>query len=397
MRKKKIWIYIAAISVMMTLFFSYDRIQLYIKETTIPNYKELSGIGYNQQQITIINQQTDDELSAILKAEYQPDIVRRLTVAHYATLKDKGYTEEDLKIILVSDEKLLIALEALVHLERWKEYLSQPIYRSIIDAGYPETIGIVLFEMKEVDFPSVLSYGYDPAYDDLIQSPYTVPPDLADYLAYWKTHSKLHYRQVQEIINTENDRAKYTDIENADITQGNLILVNKYYRLASTFVPQNLTSVSVCGKATMISEATNALRLMCSAMIAEGLHPKVTSSYRSYNTQAILYNRYVSQDGSGEADTYSARPGFSEHQTGLAVDIISNNSSLSSFKNTPEARWMLAHAQDYGFILRYPSSKQTITGYISEPWHWRYVTKEIALDFNTKALTFDEYYRVYIE
>jgi D-alanyl-D-alanine carboxypeptidase len=147
----------------------------------------------------------------------------------------------------------------------------------------------------------------------------------------------------------------------------------------------------------LTSQAAAALRNMCTAMNAAGLHPRVTSSYRSYNTQAILYSRYVGQDGKAEADTYSARPGHSEHQTGLAVDMISSTSSLATFKNTAESKWLLAHAQDYGFILRFTQSKQAITGYISEPWHWRYVGIETASDFNAKAMSFDEYYTLYIK
>ncbi|HAM64074.1 MAG TPA: hypothetical protein DCP62_10685 [Erysipelotrichaceae bacterium] len=147
----------------------------------------------------------------------------------------------------------------------------------------------------------------------------------------------------------------------------------------------------------MTKEAALALSMMCQAMIADGLHPKVTSSYRSYATQNTLYNRYVANDGKAEADTYSARPGHSEHQTGLAVDIITSTSSLSTFKNTKEYQWLMENAEDYGFILRYAESKQTITGYISEPWHWRYVGIETAKDFNTKNMTFDEYYRIYLQ
>jgi len=388
---------IAFIAVAVTLFFSVDRIQTYIKETTIPNYKVLTQIGYDEKQIKIINEQTADQLKTILSAEYQPDIVKILTVKHYAPLKEKGYTETDLTLILKSDEPIVISLEKLPHLESWKDYLSQPVYRSILDAGYPEASAKALLALKNTDIPKILTYGYLAKYDELINSEYLVPKDMPVYLAYWKTHSKLTVRSLTEIVNTENDRAKYTGIVPSDLSKGNLILVNKYYSLASSFIPASLTTITVCGKATLVSQAANALRSMCAAMIAAGLHPRVTSSYRSYNTQAVLYSRYVGQDGRAEADTYSARPGNSEHQTGLAVDIITATSSLSTFKNTAESKWLLANAQEYGFILRYTQSKQSITGYISEPWHWRYVGVSVAKDFKSKNMTFDEYYRLYIE
>lgn len=396
-RQNKIWIFFAVIGVLVTLLFSRDRIQLYIKETTIPNFRALTQIGYSEKQIKIINDQTPNQLASILSADYQPDIIKILTVPHYATLKEKGYSETDLTLILTSDEALVISLEKLPRLESWMDYLSQPVYRSILDAGYPEASAKALLALKDIDIPKTLTYGYLAKYDELIQSTYLVPKDMAVYLAYWKTHPELTVRSLTEIVNTENDRAKYTGIAASDLSKGNLILVNKYFSLASSFIPASLTKTTVCGSATLVSQAANALRTMCTAMISAGLHPRVTSSYRSYNTQAILYSRYVAQDGRAEADTYSARPGNSEHQTGLAVDLISSTSSLSTFHNTGEYEWLLDHAREYGFILRYTQSKQPITGYISEPWHWRYVGVSVAKDFESKNMTFDEYYRLYIE
>jgi LAS superfamily LD-carboxypeptidase LdcB len=396
-RLKKIWVFVLAITVMATLFFSVDKIGTFYKETTIPNYKTLTHIGYSEKQIKIINAQSSEELKTILSADYQSDIVKILSVPHYKTLKDKGYPEADLNLILKSDEAIVVGLTKLPHLTGWNEYLSQPVYRSILDAGYTEAAAKSLLALKGTDIPKILTYGYLAKYDELLNSVYLVPSDLPVYLAYWQTHPKLTVRSLTEIINTENDRADYTGVVTTDLTKGNLILVNKYFRLPSDFVPQNLVTITVCGSATMSSQAANALRSMCTAMISAGLHPRVTSSYRSYGTQAALYSSYVSQDGKAQADTYSARPGFSEHQTGFAVDMITSTSSLSTFKNTAESKWLLAHAQEYGFILRYSQSKQAITGYISEPWHWRYVGVSIAKDFKSKNMTFDEYYRLYIQ
>lgn len=397
MRKKQQWILITVLILALTLILSVDRIRLYIKETTIPNYTELTHIGYNEQQIKVINSRTNDELNQILSSPYQPDIVKRLTIPHYAALQNKGYVQETMTGILQSDEKVISKLETLPLLQSWQEYLSQPVYRSIIDVGYTESIAQVLGSLKEIDITKVLTYGYKPDFETLITSKLTITEDFEAYLAYWKSHPEFPLRKIQEIINTENDRPNYTGIVSSDLTKGNLVLVNKYFSLPSTLVPANLTTIAVCGSATLVSEAADALSLMCKAMIAAGLHPRVTSSYRSYATQAILYNQYAAQDGKNKADTYSARAGHSEHQTGLVVDIITPTSTLESFKSTAESRWMLANAQTYGFILRYTESKQSITGYISEPWHWRYVGIRTAADYNAKEMTFDEYYRLYIK
>ena len=108
----------------------------------------------------------------------------------------------------------------------------------------------------------------------------------------------------------------------------------------------------------------------------------------SYAYQASLYNSYVAQDGQELADTYSARPGHSEHQSGLAFDIGALD---NGYGNTPGGRWLNAHCADYGFILRYPAGKESITGYQYEPWHVRYVGKEIASRIMSQGITLEEY------
>ena len=128
----------------------------------------------------------------------------------------------------------------------------------------------------------------------------------------------------------------------------------------------------------------------------EGYNIRAVSTYRSYSYQTNLYNNYVSQDGVEEADKYSARAGFSEHQTGLAVDVDNRETDFNNFENTKEFNWMLENAHKYGFILRYPKGKEFITGYMYEPWHFRYVGVEIATYIYQNNLTYEEYYFKFI-
>ena len=113
------------------------------------------------------------------------------------------------------------------------------------------------------------------------------------------------------------------------------------------------------------------------------------SGYRSYETQVKLYQDYVNQDGKAEADRYSARPGYSEHQTGLAFDLIETNGDLVTEEKA--AQWLLDHASDYGFVVRYLKGKEKETGYMAEEWHLRYVGKE-AKDIAASGLSLEEYY-----
>lgn len=159
---------------------------------------------------------------------------------------------------------------------------------------------------------------------------------------------------------------------------GGYLIVNKTYPLTSTWKPSNtFKTVPSDGFARepLNNEAYENWKQMKSDAAALGLNLWAQSGYRSYDYQNDLYNGYVKRKGKAAADTFSARPGHSEHQSGLAFDL---NTIDSSFKNTDEGKWVAKNAYLYGYILRYPEGKTNETGYIYEPWHIRYVGKELA-------------------
>lgn len=158
-----------------------------------------------------------------------------------------------------------------------------------------------------------------------------------------------------------------------------ILIVNKTYAL-----PKNYNK-------GVDSTASAALKKLQAGAKEAGYNIPLLSGYRSYSDQNILYNNYVARDGKKLADTYSARPGHSEHQTGLAFDIgkIDNN-----YGNTSAGKWLAQHAHEYGFIIRYPKGKEKITGYIYEPWHVRYLGIDIATDIYNKGLTLEEYLNI---
>ncbi len=160
-----------------------------------------------------------------------------------------------------------------------------------------------------------------------------------------------------------------------------ILIANKTYSLPSTYDPGDL--LAECKQAFM--------QMAYDAHYKDGINLEGISGYRSYATQNRIYNNYVAADGKAEADTYSARPGHSEHQSGLALDV---NSVESSFAYTAEARWIAANCYKYGFILRYPYGKTDKTGYIYEPWHIRYVGVEIATKIHNSGLCLEEYYGI---
>lgn len=170
-----------------------------------------------------------------------------------------------------------------------------------------------------------------------------------------------------------------------------VIVVNKTYGLPSNFAPNNLVTINGYIKVVdYVRDAFNALRSDSTSL---GLNIYASSGYRSYSDQNYIYNNYVKIDGQKNADTYSARAGYSEHQTGLAIDV---NTVDSSFDNTSESNWLKDNCYKYGFIIRYPKGKENITGYMYEPWHIRYVGKSLAekLYNNGDWITIEEYYSI---
>ena len=142
----------------------------------------------------------------------------------------------------------------------------------------------------------------------------------------------------------------------------------------------------------MTKEAAKAFEEMSEAARKEGYTVRAVSTYRSYSYQQNLYSNYANRDGKANADKYSARAGYSEHQTGLAVDVDNAKQSYTSFGNTKEYNWMKENSYKYGYILRYTKETEFITGYMKEEWHYRYVGKEIAEYIHEHPMTYEEYY-----
>ena len=212
------------------------------------------------------------------------------------------------------------------------------------------------------------------------------------YVAYKKKHSDYSDDVIITYVNIGLDHDFYTNMIDTDMSDGYLIICNKYHKLKSDYVP-DLASLSGYGGGYLEKTAAEYFKKMSDAAKKEGIKVYNISGYRSYNTQKSLYNGYVSRDGQKNADTYSARAGTSEHQTGLATDI---NSVSTSFETTKTYKWLAKNAYKYGFILRYPKGKEYITGYMYEPWHYRYVGTSVAKIIYEENITYEEYYATYI-
>lgn len=174
-----------------------------------------------------------------------------------------------------------------------------------------------------------------------------------------------------------------------------VLIANKTYALPQDFIPTNpdqpvnADRSSTCLDKTLMS----AWKIMLKDATAKGLNIYISSGYRSYNYQVNVYNRYVKSDGAAVADTYSSRPGNSEHQTGLCFDL---NTIEDSFQYTNEGKWVNDNCYKYGFCIRFPKGKDSATGYQYESWHLRYVGVGLATKLynNGDWLSLEEYFGI---
>lgn len=180
------------------------------------------------------------------------------------------------------------------------------------------------------------------------------------------------------------------------------VLVNTVHGLPDGYKPDDLVYPDVpflfkekIEKRMMRKEAAAALEQLFEGARKDGIYLAGVSAYRSQATQETLFNHYVQKDGLDKAKTYSAVPGHSEHQSGLAIDVSGSAghcAAESCFAGTKEAEWLKDHAYEYGYIIRYPDGRENITKIKYEPWHIRYVGLQVAKEITERGITLEEYY-----
>lgn len=223
---------------------------------------------------------------------------------------------------------------------------------------------------------------------------------LDRYLAYQLNNKELEETQIIKDVNMNLDQIPYEYRLPSKNTNTEKVLVNKYYYLDENYVPDNLETIDTkyaSSNMRLVKPAKEAFESLSKRAQEENLQIIAMSTYRSYQYQVNLYNRYAKEDGVEKADTYSGRPGHSEHQTGLAVDVYNKKENYTNFGKTKEYEWMQQHAHEYGFILRFPEGKEKETGYEVEEWHYRYVGVEIATYIKEHNITLEEYYATKIK
>ena len=243
-----------------------------------------------------------------------------------------------------------------------------------------------------------IKYEYSSKLSSLINNKYFILRNLDRYMNY----DSSDINTVITMVNSNRDNEFYTNVKEANTDYGILMLVNKYYYLSKDYVYGKLVTLdskySNNSGMELNSECYEALKKLIDDAEKEGLHIRNNYAYRSYSYQDSVYNNYKKSRGVVYADSISARSGYSEHQTGLSLDVgVATKYANGKFQDSKEFVWMRDNSYKYGFILRYPEGKENITGYGYEPWHYRYVGVDAASYIYENDITFEEYYAYFVE
>ena len=272
----------------------------------------------------------------------------------------------------------------------------------LIQVGYSKDEINILTEKTDEEFmKSLLDIDYDQEYIQIISEKYYMKKHLKEYIDYYEDNLREDSNSVVTKVNIGSTKPWYENIKETDTSKGIAMINNKVYKLPNNYVPSDLVTISTkyaYGNGPQLrKEAFDAFVNMFNAAKLENLTIIINSAYRSYEYQNTLYNQYLKNYGQDYTDKYAARPGHSEHQTGLTIDVTTYGANADNFDKTPVFTWLQNHAHEYGYILRYPKGKENITGYQYESWHYRYLGVELATKVHNEGITYDEYYAYYLD
>lgn len=301
---------------------------------------------------------------------------------------NKEYFLEYLDIKYIDDKNFISNINKLLNLGYSSKDINA-IYNKI-----PDSVNIIIDSKYNKDIINIMNLSYFKI-DNLKRY---LDYDIMDVKSIYDISNikkDFNYEDVVTYVNANLDKEYYSSdnlISNEDASKID-VLVNKYHKLDENYEPSDLTIIDskyASGTQKLRKEAQIKFEEMASDMAKENLKIYAGSTYRSYTYQKGLYDRYVKKDGFAAAETYSARSGYSEHQLGLAVDIVNDKWDYLS-ENDKEYDYLVKNSYKYGFILRYPRGSEYVTGYMFEDWHFRYLGIELAAKVFNSGLTYDEY------
>lgn len=312
------------------------------------------------------------------------------------TLKKK-YRRLILYLILAG-----IAITLGVHFINVYQYHQTNEYK-LLEVGYNEKeVKNILNKLSTKSINSLLKKNKIKIVNKIINEKYFLEKHLFDYVEYYNDNDDKSLSDIIAIINVGANKPWYTDSVQTDETKEFSILTNKFHLLSENYNAGEIKKFSATyayGTVRANIAVYEAFIKMANAAKKDNVTLVLSSGYREHEYQEKIYNDMVKKRGEEYADKYAARPGASEHETGLALDILSTGKGAytDTFHETEAYAWLTEHAHEYGFILRYPEGKEYLTGYSPESWHYRYLGVELATKVKNEGITYDEYYAYYLE
>lgn len=299
---------------------------------------------------------------------------------------------------------LLVFLLTLVGINIYKTYKYHQTYEyKLLQVGYTkDQVGTILGKLKEEKILLLIASEKKDYVLDIINAKYYLEKNYNTYLSFYEKNKDTSIDDVIARVNVGAIRDWYQDATSTDTSKGYSMLTNKFHLLPSDYKVDSIKTFSATyAYGTVSAEETvyNQFISMAKSAKADGVTLVLTSGYRTREKQEKTYNDMLKSRGQEYADAYAARVGASEHETGYALDIVSNGKYVytTNFHESPAYEWLSKNAADYGFILRYPDGKEYLTGYAPESWHYRYVGVDLAKKIKSEGITFDEYYAYYLE
>ena len=319
------------------------------------------------------------------------------------------------KVLLVV--LILLGIGAYYGYQYYQEYLYKQSYEyKFLQVGYTlDEIKLIEEVLEKEDKDTLLTYEYNEFFPMFFKCKFFIFDNLDIYMTqvitqeddFFKYHGTegYDYDYIVAKANVGALEPYYENSKKADIDKNYSMLVNKYFELGMDYKPDDLVKIDWKYRTGMANdhiyireEVYNAyLEMWNAAKNEQNIYLLAHSGFRDAKSQLEIYKDYEEKHGTSYADSIAARAGYSEHQTGLALDIYAKeNQSQSTFKDSKAYKWLIENCYKYGFILRYPDGKHELTGYNYESWHYRYVGKELAKKVYDSGLTYDEYYTYYI-
>ena len=296
---------------------------------------------------------------------------------------------------------IILILGLIFGIKAYKNYKYKQTYEyKFLQLNYTlEEYNILEKYLDNNKLNELLLKEYNDAIPKLLQEKYFMYKNLDRYLEYSKNNSEISLNDVVALVNVNRDNEFYENITNTDTTKNEAMLVNKYHALTSDYEAPDIVDVSstyAYSGQKLNKDAYEAFKNLANDAKKEGYTIVILSSYRTFESQESLWTSRKKSQGIQKADSYAARAGSSEHETGYAIDVADYYDKNDSFKDTGAYQWMINNSYKYGYILRYPEGKENVTGYAYESWHYRYVGVELATKVYNEGITFDEYYEFYL-